>query len=240
MIGPPAAGKSTYIREHMTDGDIVIDYDILANALSGRDLANHQHTRAVKQVTKAARDAAITTARTHADTIDVWIIHSTPAQSTIDQYQDDGAEVIVIDPGKDTVMHRVKHQRPAHLLPVAAKWYDQQAASKRPRSTTERGYGHRHQTIRRRLLHNHTDGTPCDWCGQPMYRDAKRNFDHAPLEADHTNDLKHHGHGDADRLLHRRCNRQRKDGQEHRRPGAPSTPTPRVDGPPAVTPFEWG
>lgn len=217
----------------MRPGDILVDFDQLANALTGLDPANHEHTAIVKKVTKAARDAAIREAQKHAQEVDVLVINSTPAQSTIDQYQDDGAEVIVIDPGKETVMHRVKTQRPPRLLPVAAKWYDQQA---KPKNTTERGYGHRHQTIRRRLLHNHTDGAPCDWCGQPMYKTPAQNFDHAPLEADHSADLKHHGPGDADRLLHRRCNRQRKDGQEHRRPGAAPTPDPT----PTATPFAWG
>lgn len=72
------------------------------------------------------------------------------------------------------------------------------------KTTTQRGYGYNHQTRRDQLLYNHVDGTPCDICGQPMYRDKERNPDHATLEADHRE-------GDktqlAYRLLHRRCNR---------------------------------
>lgn len=224
----------------MSPGDIVIDYDLMANALSGQEPDNHEHTSTVKRVTKAARDAAIHQALKHAHDTDVWLIDSTPSQTTLERYRADGAEVIVVDPGKETVMHRVKTQRPPQLLPVAAKWYEGQA---KPKNTTERGYGHRHQTIRRRLLHNLTEGTPCDWCGQPMYKKPAQNFDHAPLEADHSADLKHHGPGDADRLLHRRCNRQRKDGQEHRRPGAQptdETPDPQGERAPTGTAFTWG
>ncbi|MDN5588478.1 MAG: hypothetical protein L0G69_18150, partial [Brevibacterium sp.] len=88
----------------MKPGDILVDFDQLANALTGLDPANHEHTAIVKKVTKAARDAAIREAQKHAQEVDVLVINSTPAQSTIDQYQDDGAEVIVIDPGKETVM----------------------------------------------------------------------------------------------------------------------------------------
>ncbi|WP_291478476.1 hypothetical protein [Corynebacterium sp.] len=67
-----------------------------------------------------------------------------------------------------------------------------------------------------------------------MHRDPKNNFDHAPLEADHTNALKHHGPNDADRLLHRRCNRQRLDGRDDRRPNGPET------GPDSGRPrFDW-
>lgn len=97
-------------------------------------------------------------------------------------------------------------------------------------TTTQRGYGWEHQQTRRKLLYNHNDGTPCDWCGKPMYKQAHRNHDRAPLEADHTKDLKHHGPGHADRLLHRQCNRQRQDGQDHRKPVAPQ---------PTRQPFTW-
>lgn len=92
------------------------------------------------------------------------------------------------------------------------------------KTTTQRGYGHRHQQVRKRLLIKLVDGSPCQWCGKPMFRKPEMNFDGAPLEADHTKDLKHHDPSDADRLLHRRCNRQRRDGQEHRRPGNDTEP----------------
>ncbi|MGO1291276.1 MAG: hypothetical protein ACTMH0_08260 [Brevibacterium linens] len=102
------------------------------------------------------------------------------------------------------------------------------------KTTTERGYGWRHQQVRERLIATHKDGTPCWWCGKPMYRDAQKNFDNATLEAEHTNDLKHHGHSDADRLMHRRCNRQRLDGRDERRPDAPGDVA--EPGPPR---FDW-
>ncbi|MCF8713011.1 AAA family ATPase, partial [Corynebacterium sp. MC-09] len=66
-------------------------------------------------------------------------------------------------------------------------------------SSTQRGYGYNHQTRRDQLLYNHVDGTPCDICGQPMYRDKERNPDHATLEADHREGDKTHL---AYRLLH--------------------------------------
>ncbi|HAF72540.1 MAG TPA: AAA family ATPase, partial [Corynebacterium variabile] len=198
VVGPPAAGKSTWIREHRKPGDITIDYDVIANALAGAEPANHEHTDIIKQVTRAARIAAIDAAGKHTDSVDVWIIHSTAAASTLDRYREQGAEVIIVDPGRDIVMHRIKHERPKHMLAAAAKWYDTQAgggrqgsrgkppAATRPaRSTSDRGYGWDHQQQRERLLKAHVDGTPCDWCGEPMYRDKAKNFDGAALEAAH-------------------------------------------------------
>ena len=39
-------------------------------------------------------------------------------------------------------------------------------------TTTERGYGHEHRKARARLLAAHIDGTPCPYCGEPMYLDS--------------------------------------------------------------------
>lgn len=63
-----------------------------------------------------------------------------------------------------------------------------------------------------------TDGTLCWWCGLPMFKDKLRNWDHLALAGDHTI-ARVHGGKLADRLLHGRCNSQRKDGSnDHCRP----------------------
>lgn len=95
-------------------------------------------------------------------------------------------------------------------------------------SSTARGLGYDHVQIRRALLHLHVDGAPCPClqlndCGPgcpcrraghglPMYRDARRNVDQRPLEADHTQPRARGGKR-ADRLVLARCNRSRKDGR---------------------------
>lgn len=88
------------------------------------------------------------------------------------------------------------------------------------RNTTQRGLGWKHQKRRAGLITNHDDGKPCWWCGRPMFRDRRRNFDYDPtstdpasgsLAADHTHARAHGGHT-ADRLLHGLCNKERGDG----------------------------
>ena len=104
------------------------------------------------------------------------------------------------------------------------------------RTTTEAGLGYEHQRIRRRLLTNHVDGSPCPCgvgtdCGPrclcraagyalPMYRDASRNPDGMPLEADHTL-ARSQGGRKADRLMLATCNRSRGDGTRSERYAAP-------------------
>jgi hypothetical protein len=110
----------------------------------------------------------------------------------------------------------------------------------RTKTTTAHGLGWQHQQIRRRLIANHRDGTPCWWCGGPMHREPARNFDGAALEADHSLARSQRGQH-ADRLLRMTCNRQRQDGsrdnlrpaltgaaahREAQRPRQPSRDTP--------------
>ncbi|HJD68625.1 MAG TPA: ATP-binding protein [Corynebacterium kroppenstedtii] len=59
ITGPPAAGKTTYIETHAKPGDIRIDYDAIANTLTGSPANNHEHKQHTKTVAEAARDAAM-------------------------------------------------------------------------------------------------------------------------------------------------------------------------------------
>lgn len=96
---------------------------------------------------------------------------------------------------------------------------------------TQQGLGWRHQQVRARLIFHHTDGTPCWWCGRPMFREKELNWDSRPLAADHTK-ARHHGGLDADRLLHFTCNSQRQEGdRDHLRPALRGR---------GVREFEWG
>lgn len=83
--------------------------------------------------------------------------------------------------------------------------------SRRTRNTTRAGLGWAHQQQVERLRRSHIDGSPCYWCGQPLYRDKTRNWDGRSLHGDHTL-ARSHGGRVADRLLHHTCNSQRGDG----------------------------
>lgn len=90
----------------------------------------------------------------------------------------------------------------------------------------QRGYGRRHEKQRQKLLHNLKDGTPCPHCGKPLYKDPTKNFDRAPLEANHTNPLANHTNKQtaplADELLHRHCNRSLGDYTRKQKPKKPT------------------
>lgn len=217
VIGPPAAGKSTFVREHAGPDDVVIDFDLLANALSNQEVTNHDHTKTVKMVTKTARAAAV--AKACSMGVTTWMIHSSPAQSTLNRYAAAGATIHVVDPGKDVVMSRCKRERPRAMMIAAAKWYDEHKPRTK-KNFRERGYSyHNHDLPRKRLLMALKDGSPCWWCGLPMHKDKRRNWDGNPLAADHSNAHGAKNGEQPDRLLHGRCNSQRQDGRyDDRRP----------------------
>jgi hypothetical protein len=73
-------------------------------------------------------------------------------------------------------------------------------AKPRPGGTTAKGLGHRHRQRRELLLRRHVDGSPCELCGQPMFRAQG-------LQADHSRPRALHGPRElADRLTHSWCN----------------------------------
>lgn len=99
------------------------------------------------------------------------------------------------------------------------------AKAGRKLTTTQRGLGHRHRVAVKALMMRHQDGSPCDWCGKPMWRDHTRNWDYDPdqvgsgkLQGDHGAMTRSEAIRRGipiplpDRLLHRKCNSQRGDG----------------------------
>ncbi|MEU6580656.1 hypothetical protein [Nocardia sp. NPDC046763] len=79
------------------------------------------------------------------------------------------------------------------------------------KSTTQKGLGWRHQQAVEQLKQRHVDGSPCWWCGKPMYLSQALDGDHSQSRS--------RGGVLADRLLHASCNRSRGDGRrDHERP----------------------
>lgn len=123
VVGPPAAGKSTWVLEQARSMDVVIDYDRLAVALAGRGGDDHHHGPEVKAVTKAARTAAISEAMRQAGRVDVFLIHSNPGRHRLAEYAAAGARVVMVDPGRDVVLSRIGRERPRVMFRVVDEWY---------------------------------------------------------------------------------------------------------------------
>lgn len=123
VIGPPAAGKSTWVQDHAKPGDVIIDYDRIAVALQPDGVPDHGHKRPIATVAYQAREAAIREAVRHTESRNVYIIHSVPRPPVMAKYKAQGAEIVTVDPGRDVVMARCRRERSSDALAVVERWY---------------------------------------------------------------------------------------------------------------------
>lgn len=137
ITGPPCSGKSTYAREHARPGDIVIDYDLIAQALGSPD--SHDHPYAIRRTAIIARRAAIGAAiEAHHTGTTVWIIDSDPPRSRLHTYRQAGAQFVNLTADPAELHRRADAERPA-------RWHeliDRQLAGTRASRhlATERDY----------------------------------------------------------------------------------------------------
>jgi hypothetical protein len=124
VTGPPAAGKSSWIKAHATARDIVIDLDLMALAMAGPGADHHSHTEVLTRVVHRARYAAIDEACQHLDTTDVYLIHTQPSAKALAKYKRLEARIVTVDPGRDIVMQRVKAMRQPEMERVVTRWYN--------------------------------------------------------------------------------------------------------------------
>ena len=132
VIGPPAAGKSTYVAEHAAAEDLVVDYDRLAaaitprpNTAAGQYLPPNVHPPAAIPAANALRRLAATAVPEAAVAAGVraWIIHALPTRAELAAYRAAGAELIAVDPGELEVRRRAAAHRPPAAAAAIARWY---------------------------------------------------------------------------------------------------------------------
>lgn len=121
VIGPPCSGKSTYVREHKKDGDIVIDFDKLAQAFGSTE--KHSAPEAIKEITFLARESAIEAVC--ASDYEAWIIHTRPTKRQRDLYEEVGAEFIEMDTDMETCLERCEADgRPPGTEDVIKQYFE--------------------------------------------------------------------------------------------------------------------
>ena len=121
ITGPPCGGKSTYIRKHAKSGDLIVDYDELAMTLGCAEKWNP--VGIVQKATTNARQSAIKTAQNDPKA-ESWIIQSRLSDELRETYEGLGAEIVEIDPGKETCIERAKRDgRPKNIFLAIEGWY---------------------------------------------------------------------------------------------------------------------
>lgn len=136
VIGPPGGGKSTWVREHADVGDVVIDLDAIATALTITPplTIGHDYPQHVRHVAIGARAAALRRAVALPTTSGarVYLVHAVPTPEQLRAYVADGWTVQVCDPGPaETRRRTVESDRQGRHLRAIDEWYvraDQLAA----------------------------------------------------------------------------------------------------------------
>ena len=132
VIGPPAAGKTTYIETNAKPIDVTIDLDAIARSLMPiAPPASHVYPPHVRHIAIGARKAAIERAARLTERVTVWIIHAIPTPDQLAEYRGMRYEIITVDPGRDVVESRARIERPAFMHKQIARWYAQAEALER-------------------------------------------------------------------------------------------------------------
>jgi hypothetical protein len=130
VTGPPCSGKSTYAWSRAQPGDIVVDFDRIAQALGSG--SPHDHPDAVRWVAIAARRAAVNSAIIqHEKGATVWLVHSRIPAKDMERYLRAGAEVVTLDVDPAELHARAARERPERWHTLIDEW--KAAADPRPK-----------------------------------------------------------------------------------------------------------
>lgn len=125
VIGPPAAGKSTLVRDRADPTDVVIDLDAIARALMPVPAQlTHYYPDHIRHVAIGARQAAIDRAVSLPRRVTVWLIHAVPRPQQLAEYTRLGYRILPVDPGRGVVEQRVRTSRPQSVGPAVQRWYE--------------------------------------------------------------------------------------------------------------------
>ena len=124
VTGPPCSGKTTYVSEHHEPGDVIIDFDAMAEALGLADQQQRDYTPAQVAVTQYAvpRRLAIKAAitwhlRRHAT---VWVTDCQPSpRHGGSRYAQAGARHVRLDVDPAELHRRISEARPASFHALA-------------------------------------------------------------------------------------------------------------------------
>jgi hypothetical protein len=111
VMGAPCSGKSTYVKQNAAPGDIVIDFDILCQALGSPD--PHDHNREIRMVAIDMRRTAIASAvQAHLRGHTVWVVDINP-DMRMDLYRRAGARFHTCTADRAELHRRADAERPA-------------------------------------------------------------------------------------------------------------------------------
>lgn len=131
ITGPPAAGKTTHAQTHKGPNDLLIDYDLIAEAL-GATPHNSDH---IHEATNAARNSILRKLRRGEINVGrCWLISANPRAEQILPYH----TTECIDPGIDEVKARaIRAGRDPRFLALIDRWYQERGGATQGQGSRE-------------------------------------------------------------------------------------------------------
>ena len=128
VIGPPCASKTTWVLEHMQPGDIIVDYDRLADALMPGMPDDTPVPDAVRDLVAGAWQGAYRNAVTLAKPVSLWLVKVMPGTQRsprlLDEWLALDYDIHVCDPGKPVVVERLEELKAGRReLASMRQWY---------------------------------------------------------------------------------------------------------------------
>ena len=104
VTGPPCSGKTTYVNGHAQPGDLIVDWDVLAVALTG----TRRPTGDLSRFVADARDAVLAKAATGTIDVDVWVVTTEQGDRLSALASRLGAKVHTMDTDMETCLTRLR------------------------------------------------------------------------------------------------------------------------------------
>lgn len=125
VTGAPCAGKSTWVRERAKTGDIVVDLDRIALAITAEGTPHHEYPAHVRKAAMVVRKTVVAIAVAYGRRGTSYVIHSKPSERALKQYARAGAVVVNIHAPMHVLIARAKAERPPRIVAMLATWFDE-------------------------------------------------------------------------------------------------------------------
>ena len=131
VYGPPCAGKSTYAKNILRPGDLIIERDRLHSAISG--LESHNHTPHGMKATNAAVRGILNELGSLQTPQQIVFVTGGSTKQRRQPFIDAGAEMKLIYADRETCRQRAETERPKQWASYIDRWHDAHEADIKPR-----------------------------------------------------------------------------------------------------------
>lgn len=141
ITGPPGSGKTTWVHEHMEQGEIVLDLDSIKCALLGNE-DMHAQTKDMVPILTVVRDAVHKAISERKNPVKCYIITTETDRSVLNDWQDTmHADLKVMDTSKEVCEKRVMEDDTRKdkdlFLNLIQKWFDEWNGGEKSESRIE-------------------------------------------------------------------------------------------------------